>query len=237
MRLVAAILLALFLSSPPAFSQETGWEKYGVTERPTQAALNADQRYGGYPNNRYFNNDTKCSAVAELFSDERQKAMPAFLSYARMKLAETDLLARRGRPSLVDLIGIDQWTHMTDLYPQYCKHHPRTVLDQATLDIYTAINDKVAISSITAQLNTYGCVDEKDTSALPVITREQGAVAFVAALKIFVDNGSCIQILRGETFLADGYNANGHSRVHRKRSVKTYWVDTSDFEKETTSAP
>lgn len=50
------------------------------------------QQYGGYPNNRDFNNDTPCRVVLAFFdarSPNHQQAM-AFLAYARASLMLLD---------------------------------------------------------------------------------------------------------------------------------------------------
>lgn len=120
----------------------TGWEKYGITEAPSDQQIAEDQKYGGYPNNRYFNNDTKCSTLVEWFAtDAHPERATDFFSYASMSLAQTDILeqTRHRMPSLLDMIGPAQWSSLPASYVPYCRQHPRRTLGEATIAIYEAV--------------------------------------------------------------------------------------------------
>lgn len=114
-------------------------EKYGVADlviSPQEKAK--DQRYGGFPNNRLFNNETKCSQVVVLFQrpgiSPADPRMAAFLRYTRVKLMEMDIAVYvlDGTPALVDQIGSEKWRMLPVLYPTFCRSHPQDTLEDAT---------------------------------------------------------------------------------------------------------
>lgn len=142
-RIFSLALTAIFLwvISFPALAG--GWEKYGITHEPTQREMDEDQKYGGYPNNKFFNNDTKCSKVVNLFDTPQMgpsnPKMIAFLSYAKIKLAEIDVVTQtyKKTSSLVDQLG-EAWGALPAAYATYCRAHPYDTLDKATMAVYEA---------------------------------------------------------------------------------------------------
>ncbi|MDR3620510.1 MAG: hypothetical protein P4L85_14260 [Paludisphaera borealis] len=137
--LIAIMILQTTIASA---ALAEGWEKYGVEHQATEEEMAADQAYGGYPNNKLFNNDTKCSKVVKLFDtpgmDHENPKMTAFLNYAAIKLAGADILevTMNNTPSVFERMGLQKWKALPALYPAYCRKHPHDTLDTATMAVY-----------------------------------------------------------------------------------------------------
>jgi hypothetical protein len=141
--ILAAILATTAEAGDTSPAPVSGWEKYGVTHEPTQQEIEEDQKYGGFPNNKLFNNDTKCSEVVKLFDTPQMgpsnPKMMAFLLYTRVKLAETDIFETtiNNSPSVFERLGRG-WAALPALYASYCRRNPTDTLDNATFAIYKA---------------------------------------------------------------------------------------------------
>jgi len=129
-----------FIASP-TFAE--GWEKYGVTQEPTQQELAEDKQYGGYPNSRLFHNETKCRSVLKLFNapgmGPDHPEMTAFLTYARIKFAEADIIETtiNHQPSVFERMA-ESWSALPAMIPAHCRAHPRDTLENAVWSVYQA---------------------------------------------------------------------------------------------------
>ena len=84
MRLLAAAVAVALLSQSHSVWANSPAEDYGIADiTPTDQEKAETERYGGFPNNRDFNNDTRCKAVTTLFSvsgmSPQHPKMQAFL--------------------------------------------------------------------------------------------------------------------------------------------------------------
>ena len=138
----AAGLLPLFLLATVAAHAQSA-AKYGLDGAiVTDDEKRIDQDYGGFPNNPFFNNDTLCDSVLQLFgikgvgpTDHR---MALYLSYSRVKLMELDITfsTLNHVPPLIDKVELKYWQALPALGPQYCRTHPDGNLEDATYAIY-----------------------------------------------------------------------------------------------------
>jgi hypothetical protein len=120
-------------------------DKYQTNDfEPSSEEIEQDKAYGGFPNNKMFNNDTKCTSVVKLFSvanlDQDNPQLRAFLSYARNKLMELDIIESKmnGYDPLVDQVSPMVWKSLPGYFPTYCRKYQDETLEDATEVVYKA---------------------------------------------------------------------------------------------------
>jgi hypothetical protein len=118
--------------------------KYGVDKIIVSTEEKAaDQKYGGFPNNKDFNNDTKCTAIIALFEvpgiGPKNPRMAAFLTYSRVKLMELDLASPiiDHEPPVVDKLP-ELWKALPAVYARFCQEHPHETLENTSFAVYKA---------------------------------------------------------------------------------------------------
>ena len=138
-----AVVLFLASGARPVLADDTN-AKYGVDEiivTPEEKA--ADQKYGGFPNSKDFNNDTKCIAVIALFKvpgiGPKNPRMAAFLTYSRVTLMELDVASPifNHEPPVVDKLP-KLWKALPAVYARFCQDHPHETLQNASDAVYKA---------------------------------------------------------------------------------------------------
>jgi hypothetical protein len=147
----AAAIVTLFVG--PAIGQTTANDesnrKYGVDDIIVSDEEQAeDQQYGGFPNNRLFNNDTECSVALSIIDatgwqdhdahdDPRIKA---FLRFSRVSLMQFDLINKvlyHAEP-LVDHMEHESWIVLPILVIHYCRKYPGELMMNAISGTYNA---------------------------------------------------------------------------------------------------
>lgn len=146
MRLLAAAVAVALLLQPHSVWANNSAEDYGVADiTPTDQETAEAQRYGGFPNNRDFNNDTRCKAVTTLFSmpgmNPHHPKMQAFLSYSRVSLMILDVAfdAMTKEGTAIEAVGAREWKTLPALIPAYCRQHPGAKLEDALQGAYRAV--------------------------------------------------------------------------------------------------
>jgi hypothetical protein len=103
-----------------------------------------DQKYGGFPNNSNFNNETKCRKVLQLFDTKgigpTSPKMVDFLKYSRVKLMEFDITweVMHSQAALIDSIEPKTWQALPAVFPAHCRRFPDQTLEQAASNVYRA---------------------------------------------------------------------------------------------------
>ena len=144
MRPVAPAFL-LMLATHPAWAADPTAADYGIEDTTVSEQEHADdQRFGGYPNNRLFNNDSSCRAVIKLFDtpnlNPSNPRVAAYLSYSRVSLMIIDTIASaiHRQPPAILTVGTLEWRTLPALFPKYCRIHPSTKLSEVVIKAYRA---------------------------------------------------------------------------------------------------
>jgi len=144
MRLLAVALASLLLQFCPAWADPSA-QDYGVADIivTDQEKMDA-QRYGGYPNNKDFNNDTRCRVVTSLFAvpgiGPQHPKMRAFLTFSRVSFMMLDMTfgAMTTAGTAIEAVGSTEWKALPALLPAYCRQHPTAKMEDALQAAYTA---------------------------------------------------------------------------------------------------
>lgn len=125
----AALSSASF--SAPARAEVPDAADYGLADvAVSESERAADQPFGGWPNTKAFNNDTKCRAVTAFADAEIDAATPqkarALDIYIRTQLMTLDLahVAAGQRDYLVRHVSADVWAGLPSTFALYCRQHP-----------------------------------------------------------------------------------------------------------------
>ncbi len=144
MRLLAVALASLLLQLCPVWANPSA-QDYGVTDIVVTDQEKADaQRYGGYPNNKDFNNDTRCKAVTSLFAapgiGPQYPKMQAFLTFSRISFMMLDMAfgAMTTAGTAIEAVGPTEWKALPALLPTYCRQHPTAKMADALQAAYYA---------------------------------------------------------------------------------------------------
>jgi hypothetical protein len=139
---VGIMVLALFASRAFADPTAADYGVDGIVVSDEEKA--ADQKFGGFPNNPLFNNETPCIKVLKLFHEPGLQPdkpdMKAFLTYARVKLMEIDIADSvfKQHPPAITTMDHEMWSVLPALFPQYCRTHIHDKLEDAVAAVYQA---------------------------------------------------------------------------------------------------